>query len=224
LSTHYSELERSSILAHRGYWHNTLEHNSIISLTRALEYGFGIETDIRDLDGTLVLSHDPPRHYTNPLKLEWLLRQIVLKESQSRLALNIKSDGLEPLITDILKSFNLDSNNVYVFDMSIPDSISYVESETQVYLRISEFESLTPLLNKASGIWLDCFDGESSQAEMAKSLLSSGIRTAVVSSELHKRDHEPLWKSILDLELHHSPLFELCTDFPEEAFRTFCLL
>ena len=49
------------ILAHRGVWQNPVEKNSAAALRRALENGFGVETDIRDLDGQLVISHDPPR-------------------------------------------------------------------------------------------------------------------------------------------------------------------
>lgn len=48
------------IVAHRGYWLNHAEKNTAIAFSRALEHGFGIETDFRDLNGQLVVSHDVP--------------------------------------------------------------------------------------------------------------------------------------------------------------------
>ena len=52
-------MKKSSILAHRGLWQNVAAKNSISSIKLALVNGFGLETDIRDLDGELVISHDP---------------------------------------------------------------------------------------------------------------------------------------------------------------------
>ena len=49
------------ILAHRGYWKKPEEKNSKTAFLRALEFGFGIETDLRDSGGQVVVSHDMPR-------------------------------------------------------------------------------------------------------------------------------------------------------------------
>ena len=38
------------ILAHRGFWREKKEQNSLASLAKAFEMGFGIETDLRDGD------------------------------------------------------------------------------------------------------------------------------------------------------------------------------
>ncbi|EHZ0305119.1 hypothetical protein K4888_001154 [Campylobacter upsaliensis] len=46
------------ILAHRGFWREKKEQNSLASLAKAFEMGFGIETDLRDGGGNLLLSHD----------------------------------------------------------------------------------------------------------------------------------------------------------------------
>ncbi len=39
------------ILAHRGFWREKKEQNSLASLAKAFEMGFGIETDLRDGGG-----------------------------------------------------------------------------------------------------------------------------------------------------------------------------
>ncbi|EAH9987818.1 hypothetical protein E0F82_07000 [Campylobacter upsaliensis] len=47
------------ILAHRGFWREKNEQNTLASLAKAFEMGFGIETDLRDGGGgNLLLSHD----------------------------------------------------------------------------------------------------------------------------------------------------------------------
>ena len=88
---------RANILAHRGLWELPLEANSLESIDRALKGGFGIETDIRDLDGKLVISHDPPSA-GDAFDLKTLLELYRKSKASSRVALNIKSDGLCPLI------------------------------------------------------------------------------------------------------------------------------
>jgi glycerophosphoryl diester phosphodiesterase len=46
------------IISHRGFWITPSEQNTEVAFIRALECGFGIETDIRDVSGDLVISHD----------------------------------------------------------------------------------------------------------------------------------------------------------------------
>ena len=53
-------MKKSNILAHRGLWFCEEEKNSSNALFKALDLGFGIETDVRDLCGELIISHDPP--------------------------------------------------------------------------------------------------------------------------------------------------------------------
>ena len=55
-------MDRCNILAHRGVWGSKEEQNSRSAIRHALVGSFGIETDIRDHDGQVVLSHDIPLH------------------------------------------------------------------------------------------------------------------------------------------------------------------
>ena len=48
------------ILSHRGYWKKVEEKNTIQAFENSFSHGFGLETDIRDLNGKLVVSHDIP--------------------------------------------------------------------------------------------------------------------------------------------------------------------
>jgi hypothetical protein len=198
------------------------ENNSEVAINRALEHGFGLETDVRDLNGNLVISHDPPVESSDLPDLRWLLERIGACGSRGRIALNVKADGLAGSISELIQVSGINVEQIYVFDMSVPDSISYLKTQIPVYSRLSEYEHKPPFLDNALGVWVDNFTGDFPQIQYAKELMSKGIRAAIVSPELHRRDHQALWQAILDSGIHHNPLFELCTDYPAEAARQFC--
>lgn len=215
-------MKRSSVLAHRGLFLSESDKNSPEALRRALDEGFGIETDLRDLDGRVVISHDPPLGSPLPSTFKWLLEQIVSSPSAGRIGLNIKSDGLSEMIESEVKAMGIDVDQFFVFDMSVPDGLSYLKGVLPVYSRISDYEPTPVYSGKIQGVWVDNFSGSFQQVKHAKVLTEQGIRVAVVSSELHRRNHESLWDEIVETGLHLSPLFELCTDLPMEAANRFC--
>ena len=215
-------MNHSSILAHRGWHIDPTEKNSCTAISRALDNGFGLETDVRDLNGQLMISHDPPVDLATLPNLSWLLKRILSSGSSSRIALNVKADGLAGLISEMILASGIVSRQIYVFDMSIPDSIAYLGSPISVYTRLSEYEVTPPFLDKASGVWVDSFTGSFPQVQRADELMRKGIRVSIVSPELHGRDHQPLWNAILDSGIYLNPLFELCTDLPAAAANQFC--
>ena len=46
------------IISHSGYWYKNTEKNSDLAFRRSFSLNFGTETDVRDFDGKLVISHD----------------------------------------------------------------------------------------------------------------------------------------------------------------------
>lgn len=198
------------------------EKNSKIALNRALEHGFGLETDVRDLNGKLVISHDPPVESSDLPKLRWLLERVSASGSGSRIALNVKADGLASSISEMVQTSGINSEQIYVFDMSVPDSMPYLRTPLHVYSRLSEYEDNPHFHHNLRGVWVDNFTGAFPQVQHAKEMMRKGIRAAIVSPELHRRDHHPLWQAILDSGIYHNPLFELCTDLPDEAASQFC--
>ena len=50
---------KARILAHRGLWVTDSEKNSKEAIALALSEGFGVELDVRDRNGGLIVSHDP---------------------------------------------------------------------------------------------------------------------------------------------------------------------
>lgn len=205
------------IIAHRGYWHTKEEQNSQTAFVRALKCGFGIETDFRDFDGQLVISHDIPTKQAMPAaEFSDFCRSF---SPCGPIAMNVKSDGLHRLIVALAHNSALE--DFFVFDMSIPDTRGYLSSGIPVYTRISEFERTAIFLDHCAGVWLDCFESDWYPIDLVNELLASQKKVAIVSPELHRRDHSPLWQSLRTHKLHFNPSLSLCTDFPADAREFF---
>lgn len=200
------------ILSHRGYWHAAEEKNAKIAFERSFKLGFGTETDVRDLAGTLVISHDPPSGLDS-LSLEKFLSWHSQYQSDLPLALNIKADGLAAPLNSLMK--NRGPLDWFVFDMSIPDMRHHLAVGNPVFVRMSEYEQSPPWIDRAQGVWLDAFDRDWYTTKDIERILETGLRVCIVSPELHKRPHLDLWAQIKPLRNQDRLL--LCTDVPEAA-------
>ena len=83
------------VLSHRGYWKTPEEKNQPVAFERSFALGYGTETDIRDHNRNLVISHDMAS--ATDLSLEDMLHIYRTHgrsaEKRLPLALNIKADG-----------------------------------------------------------------------------------------------------------------------------------
>lgn len=206
------------ILSHRGYWKKESEKNKRAAFVRSFELGFGTETDVRDCQGRLVVSHDMPAG--GEMLFEDLLNLATKSGNSLTLALNVKADGLAAAVKKAMSAHS--QLDYFFFDMSIPDMRSYLAAGVPVYARMSEVERFPAWLDQAEGIWLDAFDNEWYDLQQIAEMLTGGGKVCVVSSELHGRPHDNLW-AMLKKFAHHDNLL-LCTDFPEEAACYFGLM
>ncbi|MGN7997989.1 hypothetical protein [Sphingomonas sp. 22176] len=202
------------LLAHRGFWRTPEEKNSEVAFRRAFAAGFGIETDVRDCDGELVVSHDAPLAGAMPFRhLLDIYREYPVP---TKLALNIKADGLQTALERMLQEAGV--TNYVVFDMSVPDLLGYRRAGMPYYVRRSEFEGPSSLDSQASGVWLDAFERPfADAAAIGEAAEAVAGEIALVSPELHRRPHLDAWASWRDIEHRHANPMLLCTDFPEEA-------
>ena len=214
-------MKTGNILAHRGLWNDPADKNSRDALVAALDHGFGVETDLRDSEGLLWISHDPVTAVEGAIRAAQFFEDCAGANRDGRLALNIKADGLQNMIYDAIDAARVPMARLFAFDMSTPDALGYIRHGFPVYSRASEYETEQPFADIAHGVWLDNFTGDFPQVQKAIELLEAGHRVAMVSPELHGRPHEAFWQEILQSGLHVYPKFELCTDFPNEACRTF---
>jgi hypothetical protein len=199
-------------LAHRGKWASVEEQNTHSALSRAIDSGFGIETDIRDCVGNIVISHDPCGPAC-PLLLNELF-QIEGVRSQL-LALNVKSDGLTSLLQNIIERAQIE--HYFFFDMSVPQALVYHKSGLKFFTRQSEFEIQPSLYEMADGVWIDCFQKEWLDESTLMGHFERGKKIALVSPELHGRDPLFFWHWLKIQGIAERNDVALCTDRPEEA-------
>ena len=204
------------IIAHRGFWKKWDERNQLEAFKRSSEANIGTETDFRDFCGKLVISHNVADR--NCLDAEEFFR--LYEGTTNTLAINIKADGLQELLRDLLLKYKID--NYFCFDMSVPDTLLYPENNLKFFVRESEYETINCLYEKADGVWVDGFQDD---AWITKRLIKDhrerGKKVCIVSSDLHKRDYSMLWEEISDNEILDDNGIILCTDYPDKAKEYF---
>lgn len=207
------------IISHRGYWKSKLEKNTVTAFERSFTLGFGTETDIRDFDGELVISHDIPNE--DCMSFEHFLR--LYKENmvrQGTLALNVKSDGLQEKAKVLLEKTGVD--DYFFFDMSIPDMLGYINTGLKTFSRYSEYEGFNSLIHRVDGVWLDGFSYDLVDENLITFILSLNKKVCIVSPELHKRQHLSMWAKLKSYGVtKKTENIILCTDLPEEAKEYF---
>ncbi|CAM3655307.1 hypothetical protein [Polynucleobacter brandtiae] len=205
------------IIAHRGMWDHPAEKNTLASFERALKHGFGIETDFRDYGGQLVVSHDIPDQNAVSAKTFFELCDTFPVDVPH--ALNVKSDGLQKLLSAHLQDWS--EKRYFLFDMAVPDMLGYLNMQLTTYVRVSEYESYHDYGGRASGVWLDAFKGDWYRDKGVELNLFSQNPIAIVSPELHGRDHHlDTWNWIKNINTPQNQLL-LCTDLPLQAQEFF---
>lgn len=204
-----------NILAHRGAWKQVEDKNSLTAIQKGLEIFNGVEIDVRDFNGQLVVSHDLPSG--SSLTFETYLR---LNEASNKLwAINIKCDGLAEALSLLLKKYNI--KRYFCFDMSIPETIRYSTVGLSFFTGVNDYLKPSRLNALGSGIWLDSFDSCWYTEEQLLTLVRTYRNVCIVSEDLHGRSNIAQWKLIKNSELWKSEAVSLCTDCPYEAMSYF---
>ena len=214
---HHIKNKTMEILSHRGLWYKKQEGNTLSALKKSMDNNFGIETDIRDFNKELVISHDMPDK--DSIKLTDFFSLYCQFNEPFPLALNIKADGLQKKLEFLLKEYNI--RNYFFFDMSIPDTLNYLKKGLNVFMRQSEYEKERIFYKDIIGVWLDSFENIWFTKELILEHLNNGKKVCIVSEELHNRPYLELWELIKKWELHKNNQILLCTDFPEKAIKFF---
>jgi len=203
------------ILSHRGYWKSPAEKNTPVAFTRSFHLGFGTETDLRDLAGRLVVSHDPPA--ADALSAETLFGIYRGVDADLPLALNVKADGLQKLLPPLLSAYGI--TNYFMFDMSIPDALGWLKAGVPCYTRHSDEEPEPAFYDRAVGIWLDAFHSDWWDEATVSRHLDAGKQVCIVSPDLHKREPQRVWDMIAHGEWANDARVLVCTDHPESLSR-----
>lgn len=212
------------VISHRGYWINENEKNTIEAFKRSFEYGFGVETDIRDNNGQIVISHDIPIS-SEQFSLEELFLNFKSYKKDIPIFLNVKSDGIKDLVRNLLIKFEI--TNYFLFDMSIPEMKKYSEDFPLNFLtRLSDLEIIPILLDKSKGIWVDSFYGSYPKFDFLNKYSKDNIKLIFVSPELHNCEYMSFWTELRNWLLSKDNYSKkenifLCTDKPLQANQFF---
>lgn len=194
------------IIAHRGWWKAENEKNTKTAFERAFDSGFGVETDLRDIKGEIVISHNMPRG--NEMSFEDLLK--LLDGRALTLALNIKADGMADEIKRLLEKYNV--SNYFTFDMSIPEMVYQHKTGLNVFTGLSDIVPEPIMYEQARGVWLDCFNSDWFGEVEIQNILNQDKKVCIVSPDLHKREYKSVWEKYKNVKG-----IMLCTDYPKEA-------
>ena len=208
------------VISHRGYWKSLHEKNTEAAFIRSFQLDLGTETDLRDFNGEIVISHDIPD--ASCMTFQHMLELYKMHTtSNPPLALNVKADGLQKKVKDILELMGI--TNYFFFDMALPDSLAYYQHDLKAFVRYSEFECLNSLYEMSEGVWLDGFKKDLVEEDLLNKILSDGKKVCIVSPELHKRNHIESWEKYkkFDDKLLSSSNLIICTDYPEECMEFF---
>lgn len=206
------------VLSHRGYWKDAAEKNQPVAFRRSFDLGFGTETDVRDRNGELVISHDPPRG--GEMTFDEMLD--ILGDRDLPLAVNVKADGLaDPIKAAFARRPHL--TRWFLFDMSVPDTVQQLKRGNPVFARLSEYEPTVPerVASACGGVWLDGFDGQWWTPALVGEWTARGKAVCVVSPDLHKRDPEACWAGLAAHPFADPGRVMICTDRPEQAAAVF---
>lgn len=204
------------IIAHRGFWKTDKEKNKKEAFVRARQAVIGTETDFRDYEQKLVISHNVADGTCMSADDFFAM----YKDQKCTLALNVKADGIQQLLKELLNKNNI--TNYFCFDMSIPDTLEYINAGLKFFVRESEYEKINSLYEKAEGVWADGFESDVwITKDYIENHRNNGKRVCIVSSDLHKRDYSELWERINDKEILNDDGVILCTDYPDKAKEFF---
>lgn len=199
------------IITHRGHWTTPAERNTLAAFERSFAGGNGAEVDVRDLDGRLVVSHDPPRF--GALALDDVLAVHAAHGHPGTVAINVKADGLvSPLAAALAET-----PRWFAFDMSVPDTLHYARACVPYFTRQSEFELEPPLYERAVGVWIDCFERDWVDESTVCGHLEAGKAVCLVSPELHGRPYTRVWDTWRTWDVRQHRALSVCTDHPDRA-------
>ena len=220
------------ILAHRANVHGPkpAQENSLTATRRALEMGFGIETDLRrDARGRFYIAHDPqPWSEVNDFKqFAALFREF----PECVIAMNVKELGYEEDLIKLQNSGDLGKKTFYFdFELLEPKTPGSAQrrirglqggGQTVIASRLSDrSEPMEQCLSiPAQIVWADEFDSLWLERKAVEQIHASGRKFYAISPELHgfsEAERLRRWREFKDWGVDG-----LCTDYALSAREFF---
>lgn len=185
--------------------------NSIRELS-ATPTRYGLEIDLRSLNGQIVLSHEP--YVPGETFQDWLRGY-----NHGLIVLNVKEDGLEEEILRLLTSRGV--AEYFFIEQSFASMLRTIRSgERRCAVRFSEYESIHTALAMApllDWVWVDAFSKVPLGLGEWSELKARGLKVALVSPELIHASRRPDIQALkMKFQKDGIVLDAVCTDFPQE--------
>lgn len=190
--------------------HKILHRINTIEALNNTPTKYGVEVDIRSIGKNLIIHHDPFKK--GEFFTDW-----IKSYRHGTLILNVKEEGLEKKLLEIMKISNID--NFFFLDQSFPFlRNTAINGESRCAVRISEYESIHTALNLKGIIqwaWIDCFTKFPLNLEDAENLQKHGIKLCFVSPELQGyMDHKYIESFRNEILLKGIKGDAVCTKYP----------
>jgi hypothetical protein len=155
----------------------------------------GIEFDVRESAEGPLVTHDP---WTNGVRL----REFLAECDHAFYIVNIKSEGIEFDVLDLLKTHGIE--NFFLLDCSFPMIVRIArQGERRLAIRVSEYESIGTAYAMAGvvdWVWVDVFTRIPVSPQDCRGLKAAGFKLCFVSPELQRRPEDliPYREAIAD--------------------------
>ena len=176
---------------------------------RKLNKNYGVEIDLRSINKSIYLHHDP--YIKGELFSKWIKNY-----NHKLIVLNVKEEGLENQILKILKKNKI--KNFFFHDQTFSTILKNMY-KTNVSIRFSEYEDLKKiniLFNKIKWLWVDNFTEISLRKKFYDFLKKKKVKICIVSPELvQKKRIKEINKIILKLKKNNFKIDAVCTKEPK---------
>ncbi|MBS0208539.1 MAG: hypothetical protein JSS27_06245 [Planctomycetes bacterium] len=167
----------------------------------------GVELDLRDQGGELILQHDP---FTDGERFADYLKHY----RHGLMILNIKSERIEHRALELLQAHGIE--NYFFLDSSFPMiRLLSSQGESRIAMRFSEYEpveSCLAMAGKVDWVWVDCFTTMPFEPD-SYARLKRHFRFCAVSPELQGRPVTTI--SQYALQLAPFSVDAVCTKRPD---------
>lgn len=158
--------------------------NTIDALSK-IDPGYGVEIDLRDSQGGLILSHDP---FSEGALFDDFLKCY----RHGTLILNIKSERIEHKVLELIRHYGI--KDYFFLDSTFPMiHLLSREGERKIALRFSEFEgmdTIRAMAGRVDWVWVDCFTRFPLTTNQYDEMKALGYKLCLVSPELQGRDSD----------------------------------
>lgn len=190
--------------------HKILHRVNTIAALKKTPQKYGVEVDVRTYGKDLIIHHEP-------FEKGQFFEDWIKFYCHGTLILNVKEEGLEERLIDIMKFYSID--DFFFLDQSFPFlRKTVINGERRCAVRISEYENVKTALNLKGIIewaWVDCFTKFPLNTKEAENLQKHGIKLCFVSPELQGyTNHEYIKNFRNKIQLKGILGDAVCTKYP----------